>query len=286
MTEPVFRQGQWYQQRPDGTWLKWDPATSQWNEQTGPPPPPSPTDPHPRPSPADYEIEPYKSLRPLAHALVAMFAVGLGLHLIAIWSGSVELSLLERAADGGMVTEDEATTSDMRQAAIAIAQLVLLVALIVVFLIWFRRAYRNLPSLGARNLRFRPGWAVGAWFVPILNWFRPMQIARDIWRASDPTLPDTAGTPWQGRTTSWLLGFWWAAWLVSNQVDQVSFRTSFRAETLPQLQTSAKWTLAADAVSAVATVLVIAVVWRVTARQEERARRLTTSGAHVPGLTA
>jgi hypothetical protein len=32
-------------------------------------------------------------------------------------------------------------------------------------------------SFGSISMRFGSGWAVGAWFVPILNWFRPKQIA-------------------------------------------------------------------------------------------------------------
>src|SRR5215207_5646007 len=54
---------------------------------------------------------------------------------------------------------------------------------------WFRRAYRNLPALGARRLRYRPWWAVGAWLLPVFSLFRPKQVLNDIWRASDPNLP-------------------------------------------------------------------------------------------------
>jgi hypothetical protein len=61
----------------------------------------------------------------------------------------------------------------------------------------FRRAYRNLPALGAESPRFSSGWAVGAWFVPFLNLVRPKQIMDDIWRASDPALPAHPGAAWK-----------------------------------------------------------------------------------------
>ena len=57
------------------------------------------------------------------------------------------------------------------------------------WLAWFRRAYLNLPALGARRLRYRPWWAVGSWLLPVFSLFRPKQVLNDIWRASDPDLP-------------------------------------------------------------------------------------------------
>jgi hypothetical protein len=35
-------------------------------------------------------------------------------------------------------------------------------------------------------MRWSAGWAIGAWFVPVLSLVRPKAILNDIWRASDP----------------------------------------------------------------------------------------------------
>ena len=48
-----------------------------------------------------------------------------------------------------------------------------------VFIVWTRRVYRNLAPLGT-SPRFRPGWAIGGWFVPVLNLWRPKQILNDV----------------------------------------------------------------------------------------------------------
>ncbi|MBM3996772.1 MAG: DUF4328 domain-containing protein [Planctomycetes bacterium] len=32
------------------------------------------------------------------------------------------------------------------------------------------------------GLTYTSGWAVRCWFVPILNFYRPVQIAQEIWR--------------------------------------------------------------------------------------------------------
>src|SRR5664279_2860174 len=45
----------------------------------------------------------------------------------------------------------------------------------VCFSMWFHRAYRNLPTLVNGQLLTTPGWAVGSFFIPFLNLFRPYQ---------------------------------------------------------------------------------------------------------------
>jgi Domain of unknown function (DUF4328) len=52
----------------------------------------------------------------------------------------------------------------------------------------------------ARSGRLSPGWAIGAWFVPVINFWFPFRIMVDIWRA---------GLPEQARTKIAILpGIW------------------------------------------------------------------------------
>ena len=39
MSEPVFRNGVWWQQQDDGTWLRWNDAGQTWEPSDTPPPP-------------------------------------------------------------------------------------------------------------------------------------------------------------------------------------------------------------------------------------------------------
>lgn len=138
----------------------------------------------------------HKSLTTPARTLFVFFAATLVLTVVALLSGWIELRLLGRiVADPASVSSVEADASDRRQALIGMLQLLLYLGTVLAFLVWFRRAYRNLPILGAESLRFSNGWAVGAWFVPFLNLVRPKQLADDIWRASDPALPAPSNAP-------------------------------------------------------------------------------------------
>jgi hypothetical protein len=55
------------------------------------------------------------------------------------------------------------------------------VPLMVLFLVWFCRARLNAawPDWPQRRT---PGWAVGAWFAPVVFLWFPYQIRADIWR--------------------------------------------------------------------------------------------------------
>ena len=83
---------------------------------------------------------------------------------------------------------------------------------VVLFLIWFYRAYRNLIRTGISDVRYAPGWAVGAWFIPIFNLFRPKQVANDIWKGSAAAATVGIGRRDEIRLPA-LLNWWWALWL-------------------------------------------------------------------------
>jgi len=40
VSEPMRRHGSWWQENPDGTWLRWDSTSGVWVKQDSPPPPP------------------------------------------------------------------------------------------------------------------------------------------------------------------------------------------------------------------------------------------------------
>jgi hypothetical protein len=220
----------------------------------------------------------YQPLLTPARTLYFMFAVTLVLTVIALLSDWAELSLLGRILeDPASVSPAEANASDQRQGVIGLLQLLLYLGTVVAFLVWFRRAYRNLPALGAESLRFPSGWAVGAWFVPFLNLVRPKQLADDIWRASDPTLPAQVGAAWKQQRVASLLHWWWALFIASNLVGWASLRLGLDATTPEELQTVSAVTLAGDFLDLPLTILALWMVAQVSRRQETRTAQLVAS---------
>jgi serine/threonine-protein kinase len=157
------------------------------------------------------------------------------------------------------------------------------------WLAWFRRAYLNLPALGARRLRYRPWWAVGAWLLPVFSLFRPKQVLNDIWRASDPDLPPDQAATWRKRPVAELLGWWWLAFVTSILVRSITTDVVHAAADfmllgllpgqLDRFQPSAGMQVLADLLTVLCGLLALRVVRRTSARQDERATRLAATGA-------
>ncbi len=237
------------------------------------------------PPPLPPEAEPPKPFRPLdrrarwAIGLLALVILG---NAVSIWFTLEERELLERLDGGELVPDSELDASDLRVGIVSLAQVVVFTFVIVGFLAWFFRAYSNLEAVGARHLRLGRRWAVGAWFVPILALWRPKQIANDIWRGSDPAAPPAQGPDWRGGPVPALLAFWWGGFLLQSVLYNAANRASLAAGDVDaQLATSGLW-IVTETVSALAALLAIVVVRRMTARQEERAATLGLAREELP----
>lgn len=225
MSEPVIHDGVWWQQRPDGTWLRWDTAAMQWVEtehvstqakvasenlpasqgQAG----------------VQDEVASFEPLTTLARWVMGLLIVVMTVDVVVI---TTHLNSLGPRAGGIGLFVGPIVGGSGSTAIIGGLQLLATTALIPPFLIWFRRAYENLPSFGARGLRFTPGWAIGSWFIPILNYFRPAQIAADIWKASHPTLSPGDPSGWRTRRASILVPVWFVLWVFSLVFGQTPFQ--------------------------------------------------------------
>ena len=116
----------------------------------------------------------------------------------------------------GQLTPDQLANDDPIQGVVGMLQAGLDFVTGIVFLKWVYRAYRNIQGFGAEGLRFSPGWAVGYYFVPILNLVRPVQVMSEIWRVSqDPQ-------NWLQRRGSYLIGTWWALFLLCSIATHAS----------------------------------------------------------------
>lgn len=82
-------------------------------------------------------------------------------------------------------------------------------AAIVLYFVWFSRLYGWVRQARG-GTEFSTGWAIGAWFIPFVNFVVP-------YRALDDAAKRTVGAPVP------LVGAWWAAYMVSILL-QVFFR--------------------------------------------------------------
>ncbi|MER5738226.1 MULTISPECIES: DUF4328 domain-containing protein [unclassified Streptomyces] len=149
---------------------------------------------------------------------------------------------------------------------LGVGDLVVYLATVVLFVIWFYRVRLNANVWAFDRQSRTAGWAIGSWFIPIANLWIPRQIAVDVWRASrrDPSAADGPG-----ELT--LLNCWWTFFVVGDIVDRVATRLYGRAETTDALATAAAWSLAGYLLTIVAAVLAILFVRRLTSMQHAKA---------------
>jgi hypothetical protein len=214
--------------------------------------------------------------------VATLLAIALAVDLVALMAGVAERELLGRIATGAFVTQSEALANDSRVATIGIAQMSVLLLTAVAFLSWFRRSYLNIQAFGA-HLPHSPGWAIGAWFVPILNLVRPKQIADAIWKASDPSLPQPLDPSWTDVKVPAFVHLWWATWILSAIAGRFYFSMadSTSIEGLQNLNTVG---LVADGLGVISALLAIMFVRGVSQRQEERMSR-QMSAHNAVGMT-
>ncbi len=208
----------------------------------------------------------YEDLSGISTVLKLMLGAGILVAVVGLWSGLLEIGLLQRAADGAALSESEALANDGRQALIGLLYLLVYLATVIVFGRWIFRANRNAWAL-AGDLDFRPGWAVGWYFVPVANLWKPYQAMKETFKASNPEF----GADWRQAPPPAFLGLWWTLWLVAGFLGQAVFRTSLSAETVDEILTASWLTFASDTLDIGLGVVAIILVATMQEWQERKA---------------
>ena len=207
----------------------------------------------------------YRDPAVLTLIVTIAIAVDAVLSLVGAVSTLSEIGLLERMREGGDWSMEEAEANDLRQALIGFTQLGVFVATAVLFLVWVHRVVSNASTF--RRLPMTPGWAVGSYFVPIVNFWKPLTAMREAWWAGAPERSGPGARI--SRGTPAVLGCWWASWLVSCVLGQVVFRLALRAEQLDELLLSSRLSLASDLWDVPLALAALAVVHGIVKRHRE-----------------
>jgi hypothetical protein len=220
-------------------------------------------------------FEDFSELRWRAFLARAMLVTTVGVTVLGALFEAMHIGVLSDRP----VSPIALATSDGRIAAAYIAQAIAYVLCAVAFIAWMHRARINTEALGDRSQRYGAGWAVGGWFVPILNLWRPKQVIDDIWVSSD-----AAGTPDGAPRRPIPMSFhgWWFCWIASLFAERASIQAYDVSRPYPQQQVATVMALVTSAITVVAALLAIRVVARITDLQRERA----TERAALAGLSA
>src|SRR5262245_19507284 len=102
-------------------------------------------------------------------------ATAVTLDFCGVLSSIIQLWVLSQIRRQVPDMQAMAESNDLREAAIGVLQSLAFVVAAILFLVWLHGAYRVLVAAGRPSAQFTPGWAVGYWFIPFLNFVRPFQ---------------------------------------------------------------------------------------------------------------
>ncbi|MFJ9074602.1 DUF4328 domain-containing protein [Streptomyces sp. NPDC102278] len=246
------------------------PPPSSPQAEAGPataPPPPVPGA-APVPVPPSRAIGVLHSPEGLATALTALLSVGAAVDLI---SSGVNLYIWKLMkdfiSDPAGIEDDSGDLADVLNVAVAVAQVALRLATIVVFLVWFHRVRCNGQVFRPDGFTQSAGWAIGGWFVPIANLFFPYRTARETWGASTQLAPDGS----YRHTSSAPVTAWWTVFVASLVLDRVFSKRYTAAETPEEIRDVSVLGAVTDVTTIVAAVLAVVFVRKLTALQRVKA---------------
>lgn len=190
-----------------------------------------------------------------AKNLIIIFSVIFVLNVASIISDLLQYTMLN-SMEG--FTMEEAESNDLRQRIITITTFCAYLYCYVSFILWFRRAYFNLHQV-VKHLEYSEGWAAGAWFVPILNFFRPYQIMRELYVETENYISKIK-TDYTKKLNVTFVGLWWTLWIIASFLERIGMRLNLNAETLEEITQATKINLANEFFTIPLCLIIIKVV--------------------------
>ncbi len=178
--------------------------------------------------------------------------------IISLISGNMEYQLLSDYENGVYTLQEQAVAdgevNDTRQGIIGIVYLAVFIISGIIILKWIYRANYNARQLGAKDMKFTPGWSVGWYFIPIFWLWKPYQAMKEIWKANNNP------SDWGNAEVSAVLPWWWFFWLVNGVLGQAVMRMSLRAKEIPELKSVNIVYQASDMASIILALITLALV--------------------------
>ena len=221
------------------------------------------------------------SYRP-ANGLVTFLCLLLGanalLRLVGAGSSYLDAEMLAKYTSFDDINEAELITAGVRALLILAVSSLVFILTAVVFCVWVVRAAKNARALGAQGMTVSPGWCAGWFFVPIANLFMPFKGVSEIYKASEPGMNPANPQAWKDVAVPGVLIAWWALWILSSLVNNLSFDFG-SGQSMDSLIVSSYVGIAGQTVSMVCAFCAVSVVRAIHDRQQQRAHVLAENPA-------
>jgi len=216
----------------------------------------------------------YKSLEIFTNFLIILLSAEILFGIINIYADVNDISYVRANLEsGGILYYDNLSFESFVTKFSQLLYRLIFIAGVILYLIWVRRAYRNLHSLQLKPTEFSSGWAIGSYFVPILSLFRPYTMMKEIWFGSQPIQStENSYEPEShfGLSSSGFLKLWWGVILINAFFPILSFPFSLN----PNDGQNVLAPLWADLISSITGIAVSVVflylLWTINSWQSEK----------------
>jgi hypothetical protein len=156
--------------------------------------------------------------RPLTHAVTIALMAASSLFIVAAFYG---FRYAEELRSGNRVLTTEDSPNLLAFGGwLALALVAFLVAAVLT-VVWTALASRVLDARGASGRRWRGGWTVGSWIIPIGNLVLPKLVYNELERGlAVPYRDEPIGESWRSINRTTLADAWWALWIGGLVVSQ------------------------------------------------------------------
>lgn len=218
-----------------------------------------------QPAPGNYQYRPYASAHTRARIVTVLLMVGAAISLITIPSHVLDMYVQPLTEEQEITDNPGGFLSLALTAVLGLAGFAVYVATVIVFLMWLYRSSNNLRAFGEPQ-QTSAGWAVGSFFVPIMNLFVPYRAVKEIWKKSDPAAANSLlYTP----SPPGFFPAWWGFWLAANFASNIYFRMTWREAPIESTEVVG---ILSEILSIAAACFAVQVVREIDRRQEARAK--------------
>ena len=151
----------------------------------------------------------------------------LAICFFSIVSNFMQINLLNDYFLDSLYSYDEfillSDKNDIRVGIISLLYSVLLFLSIILIGRWLYVSAKNNHLYEVKNLKFKPGWAIGWYFIPFANLIMPYRSMKETYKASFKR------DDWESISIPYDIPIWWITWLITNILFNVSSRNYFSA---------------------------------------------------------
>jgi hypothetical protein len=216
-------------------------------------------------------LPPFVPTRRSVRALGTLFVLSAALSWVAVGYDFSEVRLAALSiAEGHSIAPQTRLAHAATGRYVMVAQIVMLTATGLTFLAWLHRVRVNVRALGVRRLSFRREWTILGFLVPFVNAFRPYQVVKEIWQASDPSTGDPMA--WRRVAAPRLLAAWWALFVAYFLLEALSLTVIHAAVSVGQIRVGYLTALVADVCAGLSASFAYFVVVRISEAQDAKRR--------------